>query len=75
MLFVRQPYFIKVVFMTDRKNWKCALSVGPNEMCAEEMAKLAGAGIEELELSSGQIEPYFSKLDYTRRSREYSELA
>lgn len=61
--------------MTDRKNWKCALSVGPNEMCAEEMTKLAEAGIEELELSSGQIDPYFAKLDYTHRSREYSKIA
>ena len=61
--------------MTNRKDWKCALSVGPHAMCDEEFAKLAEAGIEELELSSGQIDPYFSVLDYPNKAKLYSKSA
>jgi len=63
------------ITMTNRKNWKCALSVGPAAMCDAEFEKLAEAGIEELELSSGQADPYFSVLEYPKKAKLYSESA
>ncbi len=61
--------------MTDRKNWKAALSVSPNVMTAECFAELAKAGITEIELSSGALDPFYSVLDYPNKAGDISRLA
>ncbi len=61
--------------MTNRKNWPAALSVGPSAMNAESFTALANAGIHQIELSSGAVEPYYKVLDYPRRAAEISALA
>ncbi len=61
--------------MTDRKNWPLALSVGPTAMNAASLDALAAAGIHQVELSSGQILPFYELLDFPRRSREIADLA
>ncbi len=61
--------------MTNRKNWKAALSVGPTAMTAETLTELANAGITEIELSCGQLAPFFDDFDYPNRSADISRLA
>lgn len=61
--------------MTDRKTWKAALSVGPAAMTAETLTELANAGITEIELSCGQLAPFFDEFDYPHRSGAISQLA
>lgn len=61
--------------MTNRKNWKLALSVGPSEIKPESMTKLAKEGITEIELSCGSLAPFFDEFDYPHRSVELSRLA
>ncbi|MBQ9716506.1 MAG: sugar phosphate isomerase/epimerase, partial [Clostridia bacterium] len=61
--------------MTNRKNWKAALSVGFSAMTAETLAELANAGITEIELSCGQLAPFFDDIDYPNRSADISRLA
>ena len=56
--------------MSDRRTWKLALSVGPGAMNAESFDALAAAGIREIELSSGSVDPYYSVLDFPHRSAE-----
>ena len=58
-----------------RNTWKLALSVGPDAMNAEALTLLSDAGIHEIELSSGKLEPFYDKLDYPARAKEYSALA
>ncbi|MBR4206797.1 MAG: sugar phosphate isomerase/epimerase [Clostridia bacterium] len=61
--------------MSDRRTWKLALSVGPGAMNAESFDALAAAGIREIELSSGAVDPYYSVLAFPRRSAEIASLA
>lgn len=61
--------------MTNRKNWVCALSVGPQAVLNNHFPALADAGILEVELSSGGIAPYETELDFVRRAKEYTALA
>lgn len=61
--------------MTNRKNWPCALSVGPQAMNKEHFTALAETGITEIELSSGNIAPYENELDYINRAADYSTAA
>ena len=61
--------------MTNRKNWKAALSVGFSAMTAETLTDLAKAGITEIELSCGQLAPFFDDIDYPNRSADISRLA
>ena len=61
--------------MTNRKDWKAALSVGFGAMNAETLTQLADAGITEIELSCGQLDPFFGEMDYPHRSAEISKLA
>ena len=61
--------------MTDRKNWPLALSVGPTAMNAASLDALAAAGIHQVELSSGQILPFYELLDFPHRAQEIAELA
>lgn len=61
--------------MTNRKNWKVALSVGPGVMTAECLAGLAKAGITEIELSSGALDPFYTQLDYLNRAGDISRMA
>lgn len=61
--------------MTNRKNWKLALSVGHGAMNAETLRTLAEVGITEVELSCGQLAPFFDEFDYPHRSVELSRLA
>ncbi len=49
--------------MTDRKTWKCALSVGFEAMNESSLRSLAADGIHEVELSSGNLAP-FDKADF-----------
>ena len=60
---------------TNRKNWPLALSVGPDEMRADAFDAMAAAGIRQVELSSGDISPYYDVLDFPRRAREIAALA
>ncbi len=61
--------------MTNRKNWPAALSVGPGCMNEKNFTALSNAGIHQVELSSGAIEPYYNELDYLHKSAEISALA
>lgn len=61
--------------MTNRKDWPLALSVGPAAMNGEAFDALASAGIRELELSSGAIDPFYSVLDFPRRANEIAAEA
>ena len=61
--------------MTNRKDWKAALSVGFGAMNAETLTELASAGITEIELSCGQLAPFFDEMDYPHRSADISKLA
>lgn len=54
--------------MTDRKTWKCALSVGCDAMNENSFRELAEIGIHELELSSGSPAPFYDKLDFTHKA-------
>lgn len=58
-----------------RINWKLALSVGPGAMNEETLTQLSDAGIHEIELSSGKLDPFYEILDYPTRAKEYSALA
>ena len=61
--------------MTNRKDWPLALSVGPGTMNAEAFDALAEAGIRELELSSGAIDPFYSVLDFPHKAKDIAALA
>ena len=61
--------------MTNRTNWPLALSVGPGKMNAAELTAMAAAGITEIELSSGDIEPFYDVLDFPHRAAEIVKLA
>ena len=61
--------------MTDRKSWPLALSVGPGAMNETDLSALAAAGIREIELSSGDIAPFYETLDFPRRAKELVKLA
>ena len=54
--------------MTNRKNWPLALSIGPCEMNEKSLTALAAAGILQVELSSGNIAPFYEALDFPRRA-------
>ena len=56
--------------MSHRKTWPLALSVGPRAMQPETLEALAKAGIHQIELSSGNIDPFYSVLDFPHRARE-----
>ena len=58
-----------------RKDWPLALSVGPAAMNAEAFDALSAAGIHQIELSSGSIDPFYSILDFPHRSGEIAKLA
>lgn len=60
--------------MTDRKNWKCALSVGFNSMNKESLSSLSECGIHEIELSSGYLAPFYDN-DFIHRAGEFKSLA
>ncbi|MBO7405352.1 MAG: sugar phosphate isomerase/epimerase [Clostridia bacterium] len=55
--------------MTNRKDWPLALSVGPAAMNGETFDALAEAGIRELELSSGAIDPFYAVLDFPHKAK------
>ena len=61
--------------MTQRNQWPLALSVGPECMNVETLDALSAAGIHQIELSSGQIEPFYSMIDFPHRSQEIAALA
>lgn len=56
--------------MTNRKDWPLALSVGPGAMNGADFDALAAAGIRELELSSGAVDPFYAVLDFPHRAKE-----
>ena len=55
--------------MTKRKDWPLALSVGPAAMNGETFDALREAGIRELELSSGAIDPFYAVLDFPHKAK------
>lgn len=61
--------------MSERKDWVCALSVGPAAMNDAELTALHDSGIREVELSSGNITPFYEVLDFTHKSKEIAALA
>ena len=61
--------------MSDRRSWPLALSVGPGEMNASSFDALAQAGIRQIELSSGEIDPFYDELDFPHRARQIVSLA
>lgn len=61
--------------MTNRKNWCCALSVGPQVINSQSLAALAEAGIHEIELSSGRLPPFEGEFNFVGRAREHAALA
>lgn len=61
--------------MTDRKSWPLALSVGPGEINDASLSALAAADIRQIELSSGNIAPFYSVLDFPRRAGEIVNMA
>lgn len=61
--------------MTERKNWKCALSVPPRTMNEQSLSSLAENGITEVELSSGALSPFYQELDFLHKSKETVALA
>ena len=61
--------------MTNRKDWPLALSVGPAAMNARDLDALREAGILNVELSSGQVSPFFDVLDLPHRAGELVTLA
>ena len=60
---------------SDRNTWPLALSVRPESLNQVSLAALADAGIYQVELSSGKIEPFYSLLDFPHRSKEIVQLA
>lgn len=56
--------------MTHRNDWPLALSVGPGAMNDTALDALARAGICQVELSSGDIAPYYDTLDFPHRAKE-----
>ena len=61
--------------MAKRTEWPLALSVGPACMNAESFDKLAGAGIHQIELSSGWAAPFYDVIDFPHRAGEIVKLA
>lgn len=61
--------------MTDRKTWPLALSVGPSLMNDSSLEALSLAGIHQIELSSGQIDPFFSMLDFPHKAVPICQMA
>ena len=61
--------------MTNRKDWPLALSVGPAAMNGETLDALAAAGIRELELSSGAIDPFYAVLDFPHKAKDLAAEA
>lgn len=61
--------------MSKRKDWVCALSVGPRAMNDADFTALYDSGIREVELSSGDIAPFYEQLDFTHKSKEIASLA
>ena len=61
--------------MTDRREWKCALSVGWGAMNEKSFCELRDSGICELELSSGDLAPFYDKLDFVHRAGEITKTA
>ena len=61
--------------MTNRMNWPLALSVGPDAMNETSLAALAAAGIHQIELSSGRIDPFYSLLDFPHKAKQIVRLA
>ena len=61
--------------MTNRKNWCCALSIGPQVINSQSLAALAEAGIHEIELSSGRLLPFEGEFNFVSRAREHAALA
>lgn len=61
--------------MSNRKNWPLALSVGPGAMNETDLQALSDAGIHEIELSSGDIAPFYDALDFPHRAKETVALA
>lgn len=61
--------------MTDRREWKCALSVGWGAMNEKSFCDLRENGICELELSSGDLAPFYDKLDFVHRAGEITKTA
>ena len=61
--------------MSKRNDWTCALSVGPGAMNDADLTALYDSGIREVELSSGNIAPFYDYLDFTHKSKEIAALA
>jgi len=61
--------------MSSRKDWPLAVSVGFDVVTdSEKLDRLKAAGITEIELSSGDMRPFF-EYDYFEKSVEISEFA
>ena len=64
-----------LLFMTSRKNWPLAVSVGFHIVTDDvKLDGLKNAGITQIELSSGDLRPFFD-YDYLNKSVEISENA
>lgn len=61
--------------MTKRTDWPLALSVGPGSVNAASFDAMAAAGICQIELSSGDIGPYYDALDFPNKAKEIVSLA
>ena len=61
--------------MTNRKNWPLALSVGPGEMNDTALEAMAAAGIRLIELSSGDIKPFYETLRFPERAFQIAAAA
>ncbi|MBQ6018645.1 MAG: sugar phosphate isomerase/epimerase [Clostridia bacterium] len=61
--------------MTNRKSWPLALSVGPGAMNARTLDALARVGINQIELSSGDIAPFYDALDFPHQAAHIVSLA
>ena len=61
--------------MSHRSDWPLALSVGPGSMNAAALDAMAAAGIRQVELSSGDVGPYYDELDFPHRAKELVALA
>lgn len=60
---------------TLKRSWTAALSVNPANLTSEKMYAMAENGICHIEISCGDLEPWFENFDYIHRSVEFSSLA
>ena len=60
---------------TLKRNWIAAHSIYPSKATAENFDIMKNAGITHVELSCGDLKPWYDEFDYTKKSKAISALA